>query len=108
MRIFGIFALFLTLIACNKPSPNTITIGTISGPETDLVEVAQNVAQENDFQLFSRKIMNQQMHINELQADNESLKNSLRKMQFNPHSSDDQLKLQRALGEIKSLQVNFN
>ncbi len=48
------------------------------------------------------------MHINELQADNESLKNSLRKMQFNPHSSDDQLKLQRALGEIKSLQVNFN
>lgn len=46
MRILSIVTLLLTLVlvACNKPSPNTLTIGTIAGPETDLVEVAQKVA----------------------------------------------------------------
>jgi len=44
MRILSMFALLLTLLGCSKPSPNTLTIGTISGPETALVEVAQNVA----------------------------------------------------------------
>lgn len=44
MRIFGIFVLLISLVACNKPSPNTITVGTIAGPETDLVEVAKEVA----------------------------------------------------------------
>jgi D-methionine transport system substrate-binding protein len=44
MRFIGIAALLLTLVGCNKPAPNTLTIGTISGPETELVEVAQKVA----------------------------------------------------------------
>lgn len=46
MRILSIFALVLTLVACSKPSPNTLTIGTISGPESELVEAAQKVASE--------------------------------------------------------------
>lgn len=46
MRIFSVLTLLLALVACSKPSPNTITVGTISGPETDLVEVAQKVALE--------------------------------------------------------------
>ena len=46
MRILSIIALLLALTACGKPSPNTLTVGTISGPETDLVEVAQKVALE--------------------------------------------------------------
>ena len=45
MRLISIALLALSLIACNKPSPNTLTIGTISGPETDLVDVAKEVAQ---------------------------------------------------------------
>lgn len=44
MRLIGIALLAISLIACNKPSPNTLTIGTISGPETDLVDVAKDVA----------------------------------------------------------------
>ncbi|MCP0914198.1 MULTISPECIES: MetQ/NlpA family ABC transporter substrate-binding protein [Legionella] len=43
MRIVCVFSLLLALVACSKPSPNTLTIGTISGPETELVEVAQEV-----------------------------------------------------------------
>lgn len=46
MRIFTIFTLVLALTACSKPSPNTLVVGTISGPETELVEVAQKVASE--------------------------------------------------------------
>ena len=46
MRGFCILTLLLTLVACHKPAPNTLTIGTISGPETELVEVAQKVALE--------------------------------------------------------------
>jgi D-methionine transport system substrate-binding protein len=46
MRYFGISFLLLALVACSKPSPNTLTVGTLSGPETELVEVAQTVAQE--------------------------------------------------------------
>lgn len=44
MRIVSIFTLVLALVACSKPSPNTLTVGTISGPETELVDVAQKVA----------------------------------------------------------------
>ncbi len=44
MRILTVFTLLLTLLGCSKPSPNTLTVGTISGPETELVEVAQQVA----------------------------------------------------------------
>jgi D-methionine transport system substrate-binding protein len=46
MRIFTVIALIISLVACNKPSPNTLKIGTIAGPETDLVKVAKDVAQE--------------------------------------------------------------
>ena len=46
MRILSVFTLLLALVACGKPSPNVLTIGTIAGPETDLVEVAQKVASE--------------------------------------------------------------
>ena len=46
MRTFSIVSLVLILLGCSKPSPNTLLVGTISGPETQLVEVAQNVAQE--------------------------------------------------------------
>lgn len=45
-KIISAIALSLTLIACNKPSPNTLVVGTISGPETELVDVAQKVALE--------------------------------------------------------------
>lgn len=45
MRILSLFVLLLSLAACNKPSPNTLTIGTIAGPETELVEVAKEIAQ---------------------------------------------------------------
>lgn len=40
----GVFCLFLS--ACNKPTPNTLVVGTISGPETELMDVAQKVAQD--------------------------------------------------------------
>jgi len=46
MRILSIFTLLLALVACSKPSPNTLTVGTISGPETELVETAQKIALE--------------------------------------------------------------
>lgn len=45
MRILPLFVLIISLVACSKPSPNTLTIGTIVGPETNLVEVAKEVAQ---------------------------------------------------------------
>lgn len=48
MRLFFISLVCCLLIACNsKPSPNTLTIGTISGPETELVEVGKMVALKN-------------------------------------------------------------
>lgn len=40
------FLLCATLLACSKPDPNTLVIGTIAGPETELVDVAQKVALE--------------------------------------------------------------
>lgn len=49
MRIikFIVCAVFLfTLGSCSKPSPNTLVVGTISGPESELVDVAQKVAHE--------------------------------------------------------------
>jgi len=47
MRLFIIFLLICTLVACNnKPSPNTLTIGTISGPETELLETAKKIAED--------------------------------------------------------------
>jgi D-methionine transport system substrate-binding protein len=38
--------LCLTLFACGSESPNTLKVGTISGPETQLMEVAKKVAKE--------------------------------------------------------------
>ncbi|MCC5791643.1 MAG: MetQ/NlpA family ABC transporter substrate-binding protein [Legionellaceae bacterium] len=46
MRFLAILALLLTLSACSKPNPNTLVIGTIAGPETELVEVAAAVAKK--------------------------------------------------------------
>ncbi|WP_028387966.1 MetQ/NlpA family ABC transporter substrate-binding protein [Legionella fairfieldensis] len=46
MRILNVIILTLSLLACHKPASNTLTIGTIAGPETDLVEVARDVAQK--------------------------------------------------------------
>jgi D-methionine transport system substrate-binding protein len=39
-------ALTFALSGCGKPDPNTLVVGTIAGPETELVDVAQKVAQE--------------------------------------------------------------
>lgn len=47
MRVFSLIFLALSLLGCSQPSPNTLTIGTISGPETDLVETAKEVALKN-------------------------------------------------------------
>jgi len=46
MRLLSIICLSLSLIACSKPSPNTLKIGTIAGPETELVQVAKEVAEK--------------------------------------------------------------
>ncbi|MGQ3891956.1 MetQ/NlpA family ABC transporter substrate-binding protein [Legionella sp. CNM-4043-24] len=44
MRFFISILLALCLLGCHKPSPNTLVVGTISGPETDLIDVARDVA----------------------------------------------------------------
>ena len=46
MRFLTVLTLVFSLLACSKPSPNTLFIGTIAGPETDIVEVAKKVAQD--------------------------------------------------------------
>lgn len=46
MRFISLLLCILAITACSKPSPNTLTIGTIAGPETELVEAASQVAQE--------------------------------------------------------------
>ncbi len=47
MRIIAFISLLL-LSACQKESPNTLVIGTIAGPETELVEIAAQVAEHDD------------------------------------------------------------
>lgn len=43
--VLGFFFLsVLWVSACSKPTPNTLIIGTISGPETDLVDEVQRIA----------------------------------------------------------------
>ena len=44
MRFLSIFTLCFILLGCGKPDPNTLVIGTIAGPETDLVDEAKKVA----------------------------------------------------------------
>ncbi len=46
MRILSCLILVLSLVACNKPSPNTLVIGTIAGPETEIIETAKQVAEK--------------------------------------------------------------
>ncbi|HBI22172.1 MAG TPA: hypothetical protein DDY37_06285 [Legionella sp.] len=47
IRFTGVFCMLtLALLGCGKPDPNTLIVGTISGPETALVDVAQKVALE--------------------------------------------------------------
>ncbi|CAM2999969.1 DL-methionine transporter subunit; periplasmic-binding component of ABC superfamily [Legionella steigerwaltii] len=46
MRILAYCVLLLSLVACNKPSPDTLVIGTIAGPETELVETSKEVAKK--------------------------------------------------------------
>ena len=47
MRILSCLLFVLSLVACNnKPSPNTLIIGTIAGPETELIETAKQVAEK--------------------------------------------------------------
>lgn len=44
MKFLVYSALVLGLISCTQPSPNTLRIGTIAGPETELIETAKEVA----------------------------------------------------------------
>ena len=47
MRILSYLLLIISLVACsNKPSPDTLVIGTIAGPETELIETAKEVAEK--------------------------------------------------------------
>ena len=46
MRLLNILLLCSLLAGCNKPDPNVIVVGTIAGPETELVDVAQQVAKK--------------------------------------------------------------
>lgn len=44
LKILFVLFSFITLIACSSENKNTLKIGTISGPETQLMEVAKEVA----------------------------------------------------------------
>ena len=46
MRVLTYLVLLFSLISCNKPSPNTLVIGAIAGPETELIETAKEVAKK--------------------------------------------------------------
>ena len=48
VRILSLSALFFSLVACHKQTneAHSIKVGTISGPETELMEEAKRVAQE--------------------------------------------------------------
>ena len=44
LRPLGMALLGLSLVCCNKPPKESLSIGTISGPEAELVETAKEVA----------------------------------------------------------------
>lgn len=46
MRLLSLLLLALSLVACKQPSENTLVIGTIAGPETELIETARQVAKQ--------------------------------------------------------------
>ncbi|KTC65567.1 29 kDa immunogenic protein [Legionella adelaidensis] len=55
MRFITVFLSLFMLISCGKPAKDSLNVGTISGPETELVEVAQTVAAEKyglDFKII--------------------------------------------------------
>jgi len=46
LKSFLILGVILSLLACSeKPNPNTLIVGTMSGPESDVIAVAQTIAQ---------------------------------------------------------------
>ena len=45
-RICAVVTLSILMLGCAKPDPKTLIVGTIAGPETELVDVAQKVALE--------------------------------------------------------------
>ena len=46
LKSFLFLAIILSIIACSeKPSPNTLIVGTMAGPESDVIAVAQTIAQ---------------------------------------------------------------
>ena len=46
LKSFLFLAIILSIIACReKPSPNTLIVGTMAGPESDVIAVAQTIAQ---------------------------------------------------------------
>lgn len=45
-KLILVLCLGFGLVACNKPAPNTLVIGTIAGPETELMETAKEIAEE--------------------------------------------------------------
>lgn len=46
MRFLNFLLLIVALAACTKPSTNTLVIGSIAGPETELLTVAQKEAEK--------------------------------------------------------------
>lgn len=74
LKIFTITLLGL-LFSCSKPNPNVLIVGTISGPETELMETAQKVAKErygltikivefNDYNLPNEALQNGSLDAN--------------------------------------------
>lgn len=63
------------LLSCSKPSPNVLLVGTISGPETDIMQTAQKIAKErygvtikivefNDYNLPNEALQNGSLDAN--------------------------------------------
>lgn len=48
MRIFSLLILIIGLLACDGRSSNALRIGVVSGPETELLQVAKAVAKEQE------------------------------------------------------------
>lgn len=47
MRVIALLTLFTALIGCgHQPDPKRLTVGTIAGPETELVQVAADLAHQ--------------------------------------------------------------
>lgn len=46
MRIFTLVLALFALVSCTNPDPNTLKVGTIAGPETELMETAKAVAHD--------------------------------------------------------------